>query len=95
MLLALGTWLQEEVPESEDAQLLMLDAVTILDREGPLSTSELRERLFDQGPTNLLIPSGRQLSSDFMTKLRGSKKLSMECMGSTELQCGKCSNNSR
>jgi len=49
-LLALGTWLQEEGPQSEDAQLLMLDAATILDREGPLSASELRERLFDRHP---------------------------------------------
>ncbi|OIB57384.1 hypothetical protein [Natrialba sp. SSL1] len=49
-LLALGTWLQEEGPKSEDAQLLMLDAATILDREGPLSASELRERLFDRHP---------------------------------------------
>lgn len=49
-LLSLGTWLQEDGPQSEDAQLLMLDAAAILDREGPLSASELRERLFDRYP---------------------------------------------
>jgi hypothetical protein len=46
----LNNWLQENGPQSDDAQEIMLAAAQILESEGPLKTGELKERLSDRYP---------------------------------------------
>lgn len=46
----LEQWLEDQGPQSEDARSIMLEAARILEEEGRLSASELRERLYEQYP---------------------------------------------
>jgi Arc/MetJ-type ribon-helix-helix transcriptional regulator len=46
----LKEWLRKNGPQSEAAQAIMIDAAQILTEEGPLSASDLKERLFTQQP---------------------------------------------
>ena len=43
-------WLDENGPQSDDACTVLLDAAQILDDQGPLKASELREQLYDRNP---------------------------------------------
>jgi len=43
-------WLDENGPQSDDARTVLLDAAQILDDQGPLKASELREQLYDRNP---------------------------------------------
>jgi len=43
-------WLESEGPQSENARTVLLDAARILDEQGPLEASELRQQLFDRYP---------------------------------------------
>ncbi|WP_143114439.1 hypothetical protein [Halopenitus persicus] len=43
-------WLDENGPQSDDARTVLLDAAQILDKQGPLKASELREQLYDRNP---------------------------------------------
>jgi hypothetical protein len=45
---ALDSWLQENGPQSDDAQEIILTAAQILNSEGPLKTSELKDRLAER-----------------------------------------------
>ncbi|MFD1635261.1 hypothetical protein ACOZ4L_15995 (plasmid) [Haloplanus ruber] len=47
---ALDRWLQENGPQSDDAQEILLTAAQILNSEGPLKTSELKDRLTERYP---------------------------------------------
>ena len=43
-------WLDENGPQSDDARTVLLDAAQILDDQGPLKASELREQLYERNP---------------------------------------------
>ncbi|MGQ3330933.1 hypothetical protein [Halorubrum sp. FL23] len=43
-------WLDENGPQSDDARTVLLDAAQILDDQGPLKASELREQLYECNP---------------------------------------------
>lgn len=43
-------WLDENGPQSDDARTVLLDAAQILDDQGPLKPSELREQLYERNP---------------------------------------------
>jgi len=43
-------WLESDGPQSDNARTVLLDAARILDEQGPLGASELRQQLFDQHP---------------------------------------------
>ncbi|MGQ3331096.1 ribbon-helix-helix protein, CopG family [Halorubrum sp. FL23] len=47
---SLEQWLEDQGPQSEDARSIILEAARILEEEGRLSASELRERLYEQYP---------------------------------------------
>lgn len=47
-LVALDTWLEQNGPQSDEAKTVLREAAKILDSEGPLSPSKLKERLFEQ-----------------------------------------------
>lgn len=44
------SWLESDGPQSANARTVLLDAARILDEQGPLGASELRQQLFDQHP---------------------------------------------
>jgi len=46
----LENWIEEYGPQSTDAVTIILEAATILNEEGPLSTGEIKERLYDKYP---------------------------------------------
>ncbi|WP_283402428.1 ribbon-helix-helix domain-containing protein [Halorubrum sp. DM2] len=43
-------WLESDGPQSDNARTVLLDAARILDGQGPLKASDLRQRLFDRHP---------------------------------------------
>lgn len=43
-------WLDENGPQSDDARAVLLDAARILDDQGPLKASKLREQLYERNP---------------------------------------------